>query len=245
MASLAVCVVTAVAAMLVTPAAAMLVLVLPIVSFAGAGLSLLGLREIRRSGGVLGGRPIALVGLFVGLSGGILQGAAALSALGSAIAVRQNLAPVVEAFMLAGARQDRTATRAALGEMVSRHLGDERLDWFFAQLDERLGAPTGAGFGLGVMIRAANEMSRATAGVPAGKTVIENPKPMELRFARGSVIAYIIPDDDTMRAQQRVALSDILVMLPDGRTLPLRAEGPAAALAKRLGWSTVSEAPPP
>lgn len=243
--SVAACVVAAVISMLISPKAAVVVLALPLVSAAGAGLSALGLREIGRGGGMIVGKPLAFVGLMVGLIAAILQGAAALSALGSAWAVKANLVPVVEGFMLAHERGDRTAMRASLGETVGRHLDDARIDWFFGQLDSRLGAPRRAQFDLGVMVRAATQLQQVAANAAPGKTVIENPKPMELVFERGVTLTFVMPDDEAMRAQNRIAISDMLVMLPDSSVLTLRLDGPATALSHRFGWRVVEPAPTP
>lgn len=234
--SVAVCVVAAVLTVLISPMAAAVVLGLPLVSALGAGLSLLALRQIVRSGGMIAGKPIALVGLFVGLMAMILQGAMALSAIGSAWAVRSDLVPAVEGFMLAHARGDRTAMRAALGETVSRHVDDARVDWFFAHLRGEFGETRSVRFDFGVMMRATTQLQQAAASVPAGKTVIENPKPVEVVFDRGVALAFVIPDDEAMRQQNRVALGDMLVMWPDGSVLTLRLDGPATALANRFGW---------
>ncbi|MBL8746608.1 MAG: hypothetical protein JNK58_09670 [Phycisphaerae bacterium] len=243
--SLAACLVAAILAMLATPKAAVVVLVLPLISGAGAALSALALREINRAGGTIVGKPIAIVGLFVGLTAAIIQGAAVLSALGSAWAVKANLVPVVEAFMLAHARNDRAAMRAALGDTVSRHLDDARIDWFFTQLDARLGEVQGARFDLGVMMRATTRLQQAAAGATPGKTIIENPKPVELVFTRGAVLAFVIPDDEAMRVQQRIAVSDILVMIPGPAVLTLRRDGPATALSNRFGWTIIEPASSP
>jgi hypothetical protein len=247
MASVAACAVSVLLTMLVTPAAAAVILALPLVSLLGAGLCLVALRSIGRSGGAEVGRPIALLGLFVGLGVGIIQGAAALSALGSAIAVRRTLAPVVDAFLDAQARGDRAAARAALGELVAAHLSDERMDAFAAALDAQTGAPARARFDLGVMLRAMERTRTAGATAKAGATIAENPKPLELAGPRGAVLAFVMPDDQTMRVRRRIAIGDILVLLPDGSALTLRAEGPAAALASRLGWrlADVATSPPP
>ncbi len=234
--SVAVCLVAAAAAMLATPNAAVVVLVLPLVSAAGAALSALGLREIGRGGGTIAGKPIALVGLFVGLGAATLQGAAALSAFGSAWAVKTELVPLVEEFMLAHARDDRAAMRAALGETVSRHLDDQRIDWVFAQLDASLGPTKHARFNLAVMLHAAAKLQNAAANAATRTTVIENPKPIELVFERGVALAFVIPDDEEIRTRKRVAISDMLIMLPDSSVLTLRLNGPATALANRLGW---------
>lgn len=234
--SVAVCVIATALAVMVSPEAAAVVLGLPVVSALGAGLSLLALRQIGRSGGAIVGKPIALVGLFVGLMAMILQGAMTLSALGSAWAVKTNLVPVVEGFMLAHARGDRTAMRATLGEAVSLHLDDARIDWFFDRLDSELGATRSAEFNLGVMMRATAQLQKAAASAPPGKTVIENPKPMEIVFARGTALAFVIPDDEAMRVQQRIRIADMLVMMPDSSVLTLRFDGPATALANRFGW---------
>jgi hypothetical protein len=240
--SVAGCVVSVVLTLTVSPVAATAVLALPVVSFLGAGVSAMGLRVVARSGGSLAGRPIAIAGLLIGLVAGVLQGAAALSALGTMWAVRRDLVPVVEAMVLAHGRGDRSAFRAALGETVSRHLSDDRVDWFFEELSVRVGEPRGARFDLGVMARAAVRLRGATAGAGGWTTVIENPKPIELVTDRGAVPAFVMPDDEAMRVKHRVAVGDVLVMLPGDEVLTLRSEGPAAALAMRLGWRVVEGA---
>lgn len=239
--SVAVCVLAAIAAMLVSPAVAAVVLILPLVGGAGAVLCVLALREIDRGGGAIVGKPIAIVGLLIGLVSAILQGAAALSAVGSAYAVKANLVPVVESFVLAEARGDRSAMRACLGETVSHHLDDARIDWFFHELRSRQGTLKGADFGLGFMLRAADQLRAAAAGTTAGATVIENPRPIELLFDRGSAVAFVMPDEEAMRASNRIAIGDMIVLMPDSSVIALRENGPGEALATRLGWRVIKK----
>lgn len=233
------CVVAAIAAVFISPSVAAIILVLPLVAAAGALLSALALREINRSAGTVVGKPIAIVGLLVGIVSAILQGAAGLSAAGSMLSIRSNLVPVVETFVLAHERGDRSSMRACLGETVSRHLDDARIDRFFAETRARLGAPKGARFDFGVMLRAGERTRGASAGVAPGATVIENPRPVELVFDSESAIAFVVPDEEAMRASNRVAIADVLVMLPDDSVLTLRDDGPMEALARRLGWRVV------
>lgn len=242
--SIAACAVSAVVAVVATPAAAVVVLALPLVSLAGVLLCVAALRAITRGRGTLVGRPIAIAGILIGGLSAVLQGAAAFGALASVSSIKTDLVPVAEAFVLAYERGDRTACRASLGDAVSAHLDDARLDEFFRTLHDRFGTARGAAFGLGEFLRAAARLRQATANVAPGATIIENPRPIEFRFDRGNAIGWIIPDDATMQSRRAVAIGDILIFLPDDSVLTLRAEGPAASLARRLKWR-VAEMPMP
>lgn len=239
--SVAACVVTTLITLLVTPSAGAVILVLPLLGFLGAGLSALGLRQIGRSGGRLAGRPIAIIGLLVGLVSAILQGAAGLSALGSVFAVKQEVVPLVDALFLARSRGDESALRSAMGENVARHLQTGRVDWFFESARSRLGGYRGAEFDLGVMSESMRRLAASTKNARPGATITTSPKPVRLEFERGAVLAFIMLDDEMIRTQKRAAIDDILIMLPDDSVFALRSQGPARALADRLGLTVLDE----
>lgn len=243
--SVGVCLIAAALAVIVDPIAGAVILVLPLVSAAGAVCSFVALRRIERAGGRLEGRPLAVAGLIVGFLAMILQGGVAAGALVTAASVRKHIVPLARSVVLAGARGDMTALRAALAPDASADLDDGTISRFFAELHRRHGPPRDAEFGLHVMLRAARELRRAASSAAPAQTITENPKPVELVFDGARLLAFIIPDEQVLQAHGRAAVADMIVLLPDGGVLTLRSNGPATALARRVGWTIHAPSSPP
>ncbi len=238
--SVGVCLLAGIISAVVDPRAAGAVLVLPLISLSGAIMGGVALLRIERSGGRLGGRTAALIGLFLGLVATIIQGAVAGGALAAYFPVKRHIVPTMERAMRSAATGDMTATRALLGPASGTELADERLSRFFLAMEDRLGPWTAARFDIGVLVDAAREAraGAARAGGAAPPTG-ELPKPVVLVFARGEALAFLYPDQAALGKRQ-VRIADALIILPhDASAIPdavsLMPAGQAAALGKWLG----------
>jgi len=229
--STATCIGATLATRFVSPVAGVVILPLPAVGLVAAILGGAALRSIRRSGGTLGGRPPALIGVFVGLASAVLQGSFSIAALATYWPVRTVLAPAVETMMTQGAQHDFDAVRMALSPAASEALDDARMRMVFEGLHSRAGAFESASFGLDVL-RDSHERLRALARSARG-SVDQVPKPIGMKFASTRIIAYVFVDQDALGKNQ-VQIADILFLLPDDTAACLLADGPAAKIAQVL-----------
>jgi hypothetical protein len=233
------CMVAAVMGTLVTPAAFVIVLVLPFPALIGAVLGGVAMRNISRSQGRLGGRTMALIALFLGLISAALQGAVAGSALATYWPVKTRVAPVVGEFARAVAAGDFTSARVALSPSASQVVTNEQMRALLAPAAVQLGAFRQATFGLDVFVDSFRQVresaSRAAAGGGPGLGGPgEAPKPVGLGFARGRVIAYVFVDQGAL-AQGSVEILDMLVVNMTGPATALLPDGPAIQAARSLG----------
>lgn len=239
-ASVGACLIAAIVALTVSPSAALVVLILPIVAFGGAIMGLVALGRIRRSGGRLGGRPLATMGLFVGLGAGVLQSAFTISALVTIWPVRSVLAPEVDRFMQRVSIGELDRAREQLAESVRPSISDAQLLGFGRVLESRIGEYQNANFGIDVFIESRTRVrslltSSASPGAPSPTNA---PRPIGLKFADTRAIGYVFVDQDALRGG-RVLLEDILVLLPDDRAVILRADADASLTAAMLGAEVI------
>ncbi|MBL0926678.1 MAG: hypothetical protein IBJ11_03370 [Phycisphaerales bacterium] len=234
MVSLAACVTAAAAALLGFPAALAAIVVLPVLGLTAAVLGFTSLSIVRRSGGRVIGRVPALIGLFLGLTSAIIQGAFALSVLRVYFDLRNAAAPAVSRMVYAADRGDLSGLRATLSEKASADLTDARAAEFGAALRREAGTIAGAEVRLGTLIRtfeAGRRAARSGSVQPLAEGVL--PKPVEIVGDRATLLAYVIVDQDALKKEQ-VKVADLLVVLPDGRGLTLMNDGPASSAAESL-----------
>lgn len=259
LASAATCLVTTLIAALFDPAAAAIILILPLLSLAGAITSVVGLRQIGRSRGAFVGRGLALVGLFVGLPAMILQGAAVGGGIATVTPVQTRIVPVITALNDAAQRGDRAGAARLLSGGTATIIGDAGAETFFADLTSRYGPPGGVRFGLDVFLENFRRVRRATgaappfAGTPAGATPaspapatpapatpaqgpanVEFPKPVALSQGGSMVLLYVFTDPDALKSDI-VLVMDLLAIGPDGVATTLLPDGPGVAMGKWLG----------
>lgn len=245
--SLGVCVVASLMAYLVAPEAAVVVLVLPVIAFGGAVMGGLALRKIRRSGGMIGGRPLATIGLFVGLGSGVLQTAFLVSAMATVWPIRTVLAPATGEFLMHLGSGQFDAARPRLDQAARTALDDKALKRFIQTLEQACGPFQSANFGLDVFIESRRRLQEAAARgvVPGAATPANVPKPVGLTFANTRAVAYVFVDQQAIQ-RGTVLMTDILVLLPDGRAVALGSGGEAAQAAQALGIALIEgEAPTP
>ncbi len=243
-ASVGACLLAAIVSVVVDLRAAATVLVLPLFSLAGAVMGGIALLRIERSGGRLGGRRAALIGLFLGLIATIIQGATAGGALAAYFPVKRHIAPTMESALRAAAAGDLTTASALLGTGPGTGTGEERISRFLLAIEDRLGPWVEVRFDIGVLAEAAREVrlgaARASAAAQPGGDL---PKPVVLVHARGAALAFLYPDQAALGRRQ-VRIVDALVILPhDASAAPdavaLSRDGPAAALGKWLGANII------
>lgn len=231
---------------LVTPAAFVIVLALPVPAFLGAALGGIALRNISRSQGRLGGRTMALIGLFLGLIAGVLQGAVAGSALATYWPVKTRVAPVVQEFVNAVQVNDFATARVSLSASASQVVTDEQLRSLFAPSIVNLGPFQRATFGLDVFVDSFKQVREsARRAAAAGGTGLggpgEAPKPVGLAFARGRVIAYVFVDQGAL-SQGSVEILDMLVVNTQGPATAMLPDGPAIQAARAMGMAVAAAA---
>ena len=226
-ASTAVCVATTLLALFWNAQAAVVVAFLPILGLGAAVAGWLGLRQIAASSGALAGRPLALLGLFVGLLTAVLQGAAVIGALMNFSALKVHLTPAVENFLEASAVGDYPRARTLLSSEAAG-ISDERLGFFMNGLHAHEGQVATVQASIGTVIRGIETLRgmqvRADMTPPDAR-----PLPVDL-VGNGSSLAYIFVNQGAVNSNA-VLLDDILILRADGTSLTLREDGPAAEMA--------------
>jgi len=213
----------------------------PLVALAGVVLGLLGLRSIRLGEGEVVGRPMALVGVFVGLAITALLGAVALSSL-AMLAGPRALAPESARLLLASSEGRFADARGALGESANSNLTNDELAAFAEAVAAKVGPIRGAAADLS-LIGAGREVIGQTPGAAgADLTVEEMPRPVWVLGETGRTLLYVWPDDRALR-ENDVRIKDALVVLGPNRVATLRFPGPAQTLAIKVGWETQHELP--
>lgn len=243
--SLGVCVVASVLAYTVSPEAAVVVLVLPVLAFGGAIMGGLALRMIRRSGGAIGGRPLATIGLFVGLASGVLQTAFLVSAMATIWPIKTALAPATDVFLSNLGSGQFDVARPQLDMAARTGLDDTALKLFIQTLEQECGPYQYANFGIDIFVDSRRRLQEAAerGAVPGAAIPTNTPKPVGLKFANTRAIAYVFVDQDAIK-RGTVLVSDMLVLLPDGRGVTLMSGGDAAQTALALGIPLVILAVP-
>jgi len=188
---------------------------------------------IGRTAGRTTGRVPAAIGLIVGLTSGVIQGSAVFGAVSLWSGLR-TLRPYAEA-VIAGAEQGRmNDVRGALSAASASALSDERAAAFGEALRASCGRVRAVEAPLMELMQRSREvMQEVTPGGRAFDLGL-TPRPVMIRMERCDMLAYVVVDQ--VAAEQRiVAVSDVLVLLPDGRGAVLMENGPATSLARALG----------
>ena len=231
------CVVTSILTYAISPGLAVIIAFLPIFGIAAVVTGMLALRQISASEGVIAGRPAALVGLFLGLIMTVLQGAFSVGVFATYSALRTDLAPAVDAFVVPLMADDLDAARAGLGPATSG-LDDDALRAFAAAINADHGSVSGAAASLDTVLRAAASSREMMSNAQAQTTLTAQPRPVDLVTPAGPTLAWVFLDEASLDAKL-VLIDDMLVMSPDGsRGVILRENGPAAEVARLFGATT-------
>jgi hypothetical protein len=212
------------------------VFAMPAIGLAAAITAFLATRRISRSNGLMGGRPLALFAMFVGLAVAILQGSFVLGAVRTVAGIRTALVPVVHEFVLDAAHSDPDGARALLSPATSAQLHAGALRTFADQLSVALGQYQRTELNTADVLAAAAAF-RARAN-PAVEIPAFDARPVVLVCADARAIAYAFLDEDALN-QNTVLLIDLLVILPDtDRAITLVPDGPASQVAAALSLAT-------
>ncbi|MCA9309985.1 MAG: hypothetical protein KDA21_02205, partial [Phycisphaerales bacterium] len=203
---------------------------------AAAILAWMGLRQIASSQGRLAGRPLALLGLFLGLLTAVLQGAAVIGALMNFSALKVHLIPAVETFLAASEVGDYPKARGLLSAEASG-ISDDRLAFFHANLTRHEGDIREVDASIQTVIRGIEAMRdlQVPANTPAPDA---RPLPLDL-MGNQLTLAYIFVNQDAVNSNA-VLLDDIMILRADGTALTLREDGPAATMAAYLNHRPVT-----
>jgi hypothetical protein len=208
----------------------------PVVSLFGVVLGLTGLRRIRLSDGAVVGKPMALIGVFVGLGVTAILGAVALAGLATLMGPRA-MAPELTRLLIAGGEGRFADARGALGESADANIDDSDIAWFVARIEEEVGAIERASAELSVIAESRRVLASTPGAADADITVEEMPKPLWVIGERGRVLVYAWPDERALR-ENDVRIRDVLVILEAGEAATLRFPGPGQVLSFKLKWRT-------
>lgn len=232
--SAAICVLTTLLAAFVNAQLAIIAAFLPILGIGAAVTGWLALRRIAASSGALSGRPLALLGLFVGLLTTVLQGSFVIGAMINFSAMRVHLVPSMETFFEAAEARDVNKIRTLLSTDAGS-ISDERILAFARAVRSEQGQVASVDFSVGTMIRGRQKLMDL-AGQTSGNPPADRPHPVEIH-GRRMTLAWVFLDQDAVNAAS-VRINDLLILGDSGTALTLRKDGPAAQLATYFGLNT-------
>ncbi len=214
------------------------VLLSPAIALVAVILGIVALRSIDRSGGAVGGRPLAIAGTFVGLGATAVLGAFSIFAVVQIAALR-TLAPV--AGDLAGhlQRGETTEAREILGVVGGTALTDERLVAFGDALETEIGVANGARAGFDLVGGAARAFADAPQNAGASFSAEDYPRPIWLLAGGNEHLAYAFLDQEALEREQ-VRVNDLLVIVGPRRAIALQPDGPALRVIRAVGWEDVA-----
>lgn len=229
------CLVASVAALVASPVWAAAIVALPLLGIVGIVLGGLALRQIGRSEGRMGGRPVALMGLLLGIMTATLQGAVTIGALARYMPIQTHVAPALTEMARRSTAGDAAAARVALAQGSSATVDDARLRWFFAGLESKHGPLERVVFGVRTLGETRETLRRATSSnPPTAAAPTQIPTPLEMRFKKGSATVYVYFDEQAL-SQDAVRILDLLVIDKDNAARALLPDGPGAVLGRWLG----------
>jgi len=211
------------------------IFVLPVLSLIAVITGVVGLMQISRSDGRIGGRNAAIMGAVVGLGLTALQGSVVLGAVLPWFAIGNNLKPVMQDYAEASADGDWSALRAMLSAESESAVSDERLQEFWERA-----APAGTSgaevtFDLGLFVEARTAMAAAKTASTAD-SIHETMFPVRLEWSDGSnSLVYVIMDAESLQGDS-VLIVDLLVVNSAGKAVVLLTDGPAKAIVEMVGW---------
>lgn len=195
------------------------------------------LAGISKSQGRVTGKPLAGVGMALGLIATVIWMAIAI---GGAQAWRTYTTQMVggtSQMMQTMSDGDIGGVRLHLLEPATAELTDEDIAAFAAIVRRDFGAFVGAPTGISEMMEGfASAYGRG--GVRSGGSSQEPAIPIAVNFDNGSSVVHIVIDADSF-SSSKIRVEDIFVVLKNGKALTLRKDGPASAAAIGMGFDPV------
>ena len=231
------CLVTVPLAYFVSPMIGVAIFALPVIALLAVITGGVGLVQINRSGGRVGGRYAAMIGVIVGLGLAALQGSVVFGASVYWVAISDNIRPAMQTFADAASESEWGDVRALFSEETGESVSDDRLARFWDAIEptDDPAARGEAEFGIGVLMET-REALAAAADTSGSATVEEAMFPVRLGWSDGSgSIVYVYADPESLE-KGSVRIADLLVVNTDGTAVTLRPDGPAAATARGAGW---------
>lgn len=215
------------------------IILLPVLGMAGAGLGFYALLQIQKSKGAMIGRGPATFALFAGLLSAILQGSFAAGPGRVWWDLKSKLAPQTDQFMRAIATSQFPTARSFLSESADKALTDEDLAAFFAKLSAELGDYQSADANIEMFsaIRNIGEGIQARGGTKATPQV--PPKPILLNFAKKHALTFISLDEAAAQ-NDMIRATDLIVLLPNDQCITLFPDKDASIVAAGLGFKPVA-----
>jgi len=204
----------------------------------GVLLGALSLSAIKKARGQLGGRVAAIIGVMLGLIVSVIQIYFILGMVTQAVFYINQQVPNAERMAAAIRAADIPAARAELGAGADAAIDDERLEWFMAELPNRLGnvdavVPVGINEYLDTM----EKLGVASAAVP--RLEFGQVMPFVIIHDGRRSLCWIIFDRTDM-PQNISSIDDIVIFLPGDEVITLRADGLGKSLAEATGATVVT-----
>lgn len=232
------CLVSMGLAYFLTPTAGLAMFALPLIALAAVVTGIIGLRQVNRSGGRVGGRNASMIGVIVGIGLTALQGAVVIGATIFWFAISNNIKPAMQAFADASAQGNWAEVRGMLTTETGEAVSDGRLASFWDSIEptDDPGARAEASFGVEVLLETREALARG--GTSSNQATIDEAMfPVRYTWADGSgSMVYVFADADALQ-NNSVELVDLLVVVGEGEVVTLLPDGPAKETSEMVGWS--------
>lgn len=197
---------------------------------------------IGASNGRVVGRPLAGIGLLLGLIATVLQGAIAVGVVGAYRFYMDEITPIAADLVGAATAGDVAGVRGMLAPAASSDLTDEEILAFGAAVRAAYGETVGPETDFDSLIETIAEVYAGRQMQPGQMPAL----PVAVRFDRGVRVVHIVPNENAM-AHDQIVPDDLYIVLDSHTALTLRRDGPAHDSALGLGYKPVSalELPPP
>lgn len=204
----------------------------PAAPMLGAALGMAALVGISSARGRLAGRTAAIIGVVLGIILTAGQMAIGVGVYSAFDAYRQHVVERAQDFSKALETPGAQGVRGLLSQTAP--VTDEEIARFGGVVRSELGTLVGVTRNLFEM---AETFSNNPVFAQGGNSITDLPQnavPVSVEYSRGTAIFLVFFDGNPMDTGKAQPV-DVMVILPDGRALPLRGDGPGSKIMRRWG----------
>lgn len=195
------------------------------------------LAGISKSQGRVTGKPLAGIGMALGLIATVIWMAIAIGVAQGWRTYTTQMVGGTSQMMQTLSDGDIAGARLHLLEPATAELTDEDIAAFAAIVRRDFGAFVGAPTGITEMVDGFSA-AYGRGGVRSGGSSQVAAIPIAVDFDNGSSVVHIVIDADSFNSS-KIRVDDIFVVLKNGKALTLRKDGPASIAAVGMGFDPV------